>query len=226
MFNKILQFVAPQVCAGCKETLTSGEQVLCTGCRHELPLTNFHIVNSATVLNLFYGRLLLQQATSLLYYEKKGSVRNIVHGLKYHGNEKLGSFLGKWLGGDLAELPQWHEIDVVIPVPIHGIRLRERGYNQLTAFGKEIAACLQADFREDVLIKTMNTQRQSQRKRADRNNMVEAPFALKPNHTMAGKHILLVDDVITTGMTLEKCGIELMKIPDVKLSIATMAIAM
>lgn len=212
-------------CMGCNSTLTGGETELCTTCRHQIPETHFHTHNDPAVQKVFYGRLPLQLATSLFYFEKKGPVQKLLHQLKYKGKEKLSAFIGNWLGGQLATLDAYQDIDIIVPVPIHPKKLRIRGYNQVAGFGKSLSTYLNASYQDDVLLKSKNTKTQVFKGRFTRSDEVYGAFYIKEPNDLAGKHILLVDDIITTGATLEACGIELLKIPNITLSIATMAIA-
>ncbi|MEZ4858523.1 MAG: phosphoribosyltransferase family protein [Flavobacteriaceae bacterium] len=174
--------------------------------------------------NIFYGRFPLENATALVMFQKKGSTQEILHNLKYRGQKEIATFFGKWLGAELAQHPNYKEIDMVIPVPLHKRKLKKRGYNQVTGFGIEIAKSLDVPFREDLLVKVSQTETQVFKKRLSRFETDEV-FALKNAESIINKHILLVDDIVTTGATLEKCATQLLKNKDVKLSIATMAIA-
>ncbi|MGY0391481.1 ComF family protein [Bizionia sp. KMM 8389] len=176
-------------------------------------------------MKVLYGRIPIELGTALLRYEKKGATQNLIHNLKYKGFEEIGTFLGSWLGSELQKIPAYQDIDMVIPVPLHKKKLRKRGYNQVTKFGKELANYLDAEYVDDVLIKVSNTSSQVTKNRLTRwLSNVEVFKAVNTNR-IHNKHILLVDDIITTGATLEACGLELLKSKQVKISIATMAIA-
>ena len=225
MWQSLRYFLFPKACLACSEILQSSEYLICTRCRHYLPLTQFHQYNEQVIQKVFYGRLKLEEATSLLYFEKKGPVQSLLHNLKYNGKESISSFLGDWLGHELAELPNYKSIDVVIPVPIHPEKKKKRGYNQVAGFGIALSKHLDATYMDTVLIKSKNTKTQVFKGRFSRSDEVLDAFSITENQTLTGKHILLVDDILTTGATLEACAIQLLKIPKIKLSIATMAIA-
>lgn len=225
MFSSVRTLLFPDYCTACETPLQSGEKFLCTSCRHQVPETNFHLYNDAAMKKVFYGRLNLQLATSLFYFEKKGPVQKLMHGLKYKGKEHIGQVLGEWLGTSLAILPQYQTIDVVIPVPLHPKKMKKRGYNQVSAFAKALSTHLNAQYDDAVLVKSKNTQTQVFKGRFTRSDEVLNAFSITDTQRFAGKHILLVDDIITTGATIEACGIELLKIPNITLSITTMAIA-
>ncbi|WP_232817798.1 ComF family protein [Winogradskyella tangerina] len=221
----MLNLFFPKVCEACNNVLTDNELVVCLTCRHHLPVTNFHFEESNAVEKTLYGRVKLENATALLHFSKKGIVQQLLHNLKYRGHEQISGFLGKWMASELKSIPSYQNIDVVIPVPLYKIKLRKRGYNQVTKFGKEIAKSLNAEFNEDALIKTKPTKTKVFKGRSSRWQNDGSVFALSENATLKGKHILLVDDIITTGATVEACATELLKIDNVKLSLATMAIA-
>jgi len=224
VIKNLLNLFFPKVCESCNGILGDNEQVVCTSCRHHLPVTNFHFENSETVKKTVYGRVKLENATALFHFSKKGMVQQLLHNLKYRGHEQIGSFLGQWLGQELSTLDAYGAIDVVIPVPLHRSKLRKRGYNQVAKFGKEIAKALNAEYNESVLIKTKSTKTQVFKKRLLRWND-KALFDISENQSLKGKHILLVDDIITTGATVEACALVLLKIDNITLSVATMAIA-
>lgn len=223
--KNLLNLFFPLVCEACINVLADNELVLCTSCRHHLPVTNFHFDNTEAVKKVLYGRVKLENASALLHFTKKGIVQQILHNLKYRGHEDIGEFFGKWFGAELATLEAYKTIDVVIPVPLYKTKLRKRGYNQVTKFGKEIAKALHADFIDTVLIKTKSTKTQVFKGRLTRWNDDGALFDISEDQSLTGKHILLVDDIITTGATVEACATVLLKIDNIKLSLATMAIA-
>lgn len=224
MLSHVLDLFFPKVCEACSNLLNDGECIVCTSCRHELPVTNFHMNHTDTVKKILYGRVRLEHATALLHFSKKGLVQQLMHRLKYKGHEHIGLFFGDWLGFELAQTETFKTVDVVIPVPLHKKRFRERGYNQVTKFGKAIAKALNADFVDDVLLKSKITKTQVFKNRLKRISSSESSFILSDFELLTGKHILLVDDIITTGATIEDCASTLIQIPNVKLSLASMAI--
>lgn len=225
MVKNLLNLFFPMVCEACNNVLADNELVICTKCRHDLPVTNFHLENSETVKKVVYGRVKLEQATALLYFSKKGVVQQLLHNLKYRGHKDISGFLGKWLGAELKTIEAYKQIDVVVPVPLYKTKLRQRGYNQVEQFGKAIAEALSVDYNDSVLIKTKSTKTKVFEGRLTRWSDEGAVFAISDYSTLKGKHILLVDDIITTGATVEACATELLKIDNIKLSLATMAIA-
>ncbi len=225
MLSALKNLFFPTLCAACQEILGGGEHIVCTNCRHQLPETQFHRYNDQAVQKVFYGRLPISMGTALFYFEKKGPVQQLLHRLKYKGQENIGAFLGNWLGEELALDSLYATVEAIIPVPLHPKKKRKRGYNQVSAFARTLASHLHCVCREDVLLKSKNTKTQVFKGRMTRSDEVFEAFYIKPDSDLEGKHILLVDDILTTGATLEACGLELLKIPNIKLSIATMAIA-
>ena len=225
MLKDLVNIFFPKICEACKSPLRDNESVVCTICRHDLPITNFHFENSEAVKKVLYGRVKLENATALLHFSKKGIVQELLHNLKYRGHEDIGVFFGQWLGGEIKTVMAYNSIDVVIPVPLHKRKLRKRGYNQVTKFGIAISEALQCDFSESCLVKTKHVKTQVFKDRITRFDDANTRFTLQNSEQLTGKHILLVDDIITTGATIEACTLLLSAIEGVKISVATMAIA-
>lgn len=224
MIINLLNLFFPKVCLGCNSYLGDNESYICMSCRHQLPLTNFHLDNNQTLKNVFFGRVKLEQATAVLHFSKKGIVQQLMHNLKYKGHQDVGLFLGKWLGEELKTIEAYQTIDVVVPVPLHRSKLHKRGYNQVDKFGQEIAKALNVEYNTGVLQKTIFTKTQVFKDRLLRTSGNIATFSISENLTLRGKHILLVDDIITTGATIESCANALLNIEGVKISIAAMSI--
>ncbi|WP_299337497.1 ComF family protein [uncultured Psychroserpens sp.] len=224
MIKNLLNLFFPQVCSACSNHLSDNELHICTTCRHQLPLTNFHEDRDNAVHKILYGRVKLEHATALVHFSKKGIVQQLMHNLKYRGQEDIGKFLGEWLGEELKAIPSYHTIDVVVPVPLHKTKLKSRGYNQVDKFGMALALALNAEFNTEVLIKTTNTKTQVFKDRLKRNASEKSNFQIINGASLQHKHVLLVDDIITTGATVEDCANRLLEVEGVKLSLATMAI--
>ncbi|MGB0897099.1 MAG: ComF family protein [Flavobacteriaceae bacterium] len=220
---QLLNLFFPNVCVGCKNVLATQEQVLCVHCLHDLPVTNLHVNDSKLIKKVFYGVVNFQHATALFYYPKKGPVRQMIHHLKYKNQKHISAYLGKWLGTELTSNNHYNTIDVVIPVPLHRKRMRQRGYNQVEGFAKELAQSLNADYSDNILLRNKNTSTQTLKNRLTRWRNVQTIFEVSDTQSLQDKHILLVDDVITTGATIKACAKELQRINNVKLSLAVMA---
>jgi len=223
IINDINSILLPPLCFGCNAQLSRGEYLLCTVCRHDLPLTDHNFREENAVDRIFYGRVPIIKAASFLYFSDKSMVKNLLHYLKYKNQEKIGDFLGDWFGREIV-MHQPPKIDVVLPVPLHPKKLKKRGYNQVERFGKQLSAHLQAQYLDSVLIKTQNTKTQTKKNRLARWKNNQRLFELKNPETIHNKTVLLVDDVITTGATIEACANTLLQIPKVKLYVATMAV--
>lgn len=224
MVINLLNLFFPKLCLGCQNYLTDNEQHICITCRHQLPLTNFHFDKANAVHKMMYGRAQLEQATALLHFSKKGLVQQLMHNLKYRGHEVISEILGEWLGEELKNSQDYKSIDVVIPVPLHKSRQKQRGYNQVDKFGKALANALDADYNSEILVKTSATKTQVFKDRINRSATIKANFTLANYESIKHKHVLLVDDIITTGSTIEACANTLSTIEGLKLSIAMMAI--
>ena len=174
--------------------------------------------------DIFFGRFPVENATALLHFEKRGITQHILHNLKYKGQENISAFFGKWLGQELDDIPEYKNIDMVIPVPLHKQKFKIRGYNQVAGFGKEIALALNVDYRDDILLKVSKTSSQVFKSRFLR-VQEEGVFTVENTSEIENKHILLVDDIVTTGATLENCALQLLKSDGCKLSLATIALA-
>ncbi len=213
----------PERCVICDKQLLKDEKIICVVCRHELPLTGFTHEPDNEMERSFTGRSKIQSATALLYFYKKGSVQKLIHELKYRGHQEIGAFLGKWLGEEIKSSKRFEIPDMIVPVPLHQKKLKKRTYNQVSEFGKSISEILNIPFVEGVLKRNIYTETQTYKHRTDRFQNTRNIFEVNNLGAYHGKHILLIDDVLTTGATLEACCNELQKITEIKISIATMA---
>lgn len=215
----------PDLCAACGESLVANEKLICTQCRLNLPYTNFHQQPDNIVAQQFWGKIKLQAAYALFYFGKGGKVQNLVHALKYKGQWEVGELLGQMAGAQLVKNEIFKSVDVVIPVPLHKKRLKQRGYNQAECFARGIALQLNAEMVTNSLLRPTATETQTHKSRFERFDNMRDVFVIKYPEKLENKHVLLVDDVVTTGSTLEACGIKLLEIEGVKLSVATIAYA-
>lgn len=223
MFTSLKNLLFPKVCLGCESFLESNEDVLCTKCRHELPLTNYHLEPENELMKKFYGRIDLQFGAAMVYYHKRGIVHGLIHNLKYYKHQEIGTFLGNWYAEDLKTLPITTTFDAIIPVPLHKKRLRERGYNQVETFGKALSENLKIAYDDTILVRNIYSKTQTQKNFLGRTDVKQDIFGVNFTEENHGKHFLLIDDVITTGSTLEACARALQKIPASKLSIISIA---
>jgi ComF family protein len=173
----------------------------------------------------FYGKIPVEHVSALFYFHKKGIVQEIIHGLKYHGHQEVGTVIGEWISEELILLPISTHFDAVIPVPLHKKRLRERGYNQVTNFGIAIANKLEINYNDLLLQRNVYSKTQVKKDLLGRTSVIDSLFGVTFTENDHNKHFLLIDDVLTTGATLEACGRALLKIPGAKISIVCMAMS-
>jgi ComF family protein len=225
MLKSILNLFFPPICTGCKALLLANENIICTTCRHEIPLTNHHLLKENEAFKKFYGRIDIVHASALFYFHKKGIVQELIHNLKYRGHEEIGVLIGEWYIEDLKKIKSLENADAIIPVPLHPKKLRSRGYNQVTQFGKTLSKGLNIRYEDHILIRTKHTKTQSKKTLLGRTENIESLFDVKFSEKDHQKHFIIIDDIITTGSTLEACCRALLKIPEVKISIICMAMA-
>ena len=224
MLSYLKDFISlfyPEVCLSCGEGLTNQEEFICTACMYKLPKTNFHTQPDNILYKTFYGRAELNAAAAYCHYQKGNMVQDLVHELKYNGKKELGTYLGKWYGQDLKQSPAFEKIDVIVPVPLHKRKLRKRGYNQSAYFAYGLAHGMGAACIENALIRVKNTETQTKKSRYSRWENVKDIFGVANKEALAGKHVLLVDDIITTGATIEACVQALKDVPLASLSVAS-----
>lgn len=228
-FNTVIQdftmFLFPNVCIHCGTILHKGENYICINCRSELPFTDYEAYPKNPIEKLFRGRIPLQYASATLFYRKKGVVQKLIQQLKYKDNPSVGEFIAQLTLDKLEHSNRFTVPDAIVEVPLHPKKLKKRGYNQLDLFAKVLAQHYTIPIFHDVLVKTQNTQSQTKKSKWHRLAKLEEKFMLKDSQKIEGKHLLLVDDVITTGATLEACGLELLKAPNIRLSIISMSIS-
>lgn len=224
MLRSLFNLLFPKACNGCDGLLLESEDVICTACRHDMPFTLHHLNPENETFKKFYGRLPLEHASAFVYFHKEGMVQQMIHNLKYRRQQDVGRFLGQLYAEDLKTVEALKDVTDIIPVPMHPKKLRQRGYNQVAEFGKALAEGLGKNYNEAILVKKVHTQTQTKKNLAARAAIANA-FDVNYTDADSKKHFLLIDDVITTGSTLEACGRELLKIPGAKVSIVTMAYA-
>ncbi|SDD61469.1 comF family protein [Pricia antarctica] len=225
ILNDINSVLMPRVCFGCTAHLIRGEELICTLCRNDMPLTEYNFNDENPVDRIFYGRINIKKASSFLFFSENGNVQRLIHNLKYKNQECVSRFLGDWYGqllkgtGELAKT-----IDMVVPVPLHPKKLRRRGYNQVAGFAQKLAHHLGAEYVDNILIKTANTKTQTKKGRIGRWQDDTALYTLSNADYLKNKNILLVDDVITTGATMEICAQTLQQATGTTIYLTSMAV--
>lgn len=214
----------PKTCVTCHLPLVEGELCLCTSCLNDLPLTHGEDRTDNEVSRLFWGIYPIQYATALFFYRKGSRYHNILHEIKYRGNTRLAHLMGYYLGKELSHTA-FQNIDFIIPVPLHPKKQRQRGYNQSECIARGIAEALRKPVQTRALIRTVYSPSQTRRGRWDRFENVSGIFETKDSDTLENRHILIVDDVITTGATIDACIEALIAVPGIKISIAALGIS-
>lgn len=217
--------IYPNICYSCGKGLAKGEKHICSFCRYKLPVTNYHLQRDNPVEKMFWGRVELRAAASLYFFRKGNRVQRLIHQLKYKGKKGIGETLGQFMGNTLPSSPEFQCIDTVIPVPLHPAKKLKRGYNQCDPIAEAAADGLNAEVQIQNLFRNIKSKTQTKKSRYKRWQNVEGIFQLRKPELIENKTILLIDDVITTGSTLEACTQALTKIPGTQVCIATVACA-
>jgi ComF family protein len=214
----------PNLCLACGKSLPVKQNHICINCQYKLPETAFYKHRENAFTERFWGRIDLVSAASLYHFSKGGRVQQLIHHLKYEGKKEIGIRLGQLYGFQLNSTELFSDIDMIVPVPLHPKKKHFRGYNQSAMFAKGLSESMKKPWR-NALKRVAHSTTQTQKGRMERFENVENAFSVNDPQSLAGKHILLVDDVITTGATLEACALKLLAISEVKISMATIAIA-
>ena len=225
MLNDFIALIFPHVCVSCGKSLYKNEQSICTYCAYYLPKTNFHLVHDNPIVKIFWGRVPIYSAAAFYGFNKGGKVQHLIHQLKYKGQQHIGVSVGKLYGYELKYCEDFNAVDTIIPVPLHPKRQKKRGYNQSDCFAEGLAESMNVKADLKTLYRALESETQTKKSRFSRWQNVESIFQLRNADALEGKHVLLVDDVITTGATLEACAQTLLQVPGVKVSIVCMAYA-
>lgn len=221
----LIHLLYPRLCEGCAKPLLTAEQVLCTGCHAHLPKTEYHDINDNDTALRLAGRIPFQYATSFAYFTNDGLLQHLMHGLKYKGRKEIGIYLGRQFGIDLSGSTWATGIDFILPVPLSRRKEASRGYNQSALIAKGMSDTLNIPVLYDTLLRTRHTESQTQKSRAERIDNMKDAFTIHNQQLLAHKHVLIIDDVLTTGATIEACALALKDVPDVKISIASIGLA-
>ena len=225
ILTDLLNIIYPNLCVTCGEILMRGEQCLCLSCLYNVPKTNYHTQRDNPLEERFWGKISAFRGTAFFFFNKGSVFQKLLHDLKYKNNKKLGYVLGKYAGADLLNCPDFSTIDTIVPVPLHPKRLKQRGYNQSEWIGKGLSEMMNKPQNTENLIRVKENVSQTQKSVYERYENTEGIFALNDEKLFEGQHILLVDDVLTTGSTLEACVQVLLKTENIKISIFTLAVA-
>jgi len=224
-FIDLIDLMFPDLCVVCGRNLLRNEHQLCLLCLHDIPKTNYHLINENPVEKRFWGKVPVYRATAYFFFQKGSSSQKLLHLLKYKGNKEIGELMGKYAAIDLLDSPDFATIDLIIPVPLHPKKYKLRGYNQSEWIGRGLSTILNKPIDTTSVIRVRENATQTKKTVFERFENTEGIFELNDKTSLAGKHVLLVDDVLTTGSTLEACVQALLQTPGIKISIFTLAVA-
>lgn len=225
LLSGLLDLFYPDLCGTCRQRTALRPEGICTHCLMSLSRTNFHLQAINPITSIFTGRVQVTSATAFLYFEKHGLTQHLLHLLKYRNAPETGRLLGRIAGKDLMEGSFLEDIDVMIPVPLHPDKLKLRGYNQSDWIGMGLNEVTGIPLSRDMLLRSTYNESQTRKSRYERYENVLGIFEIPDPDLLTGKHILLVDDVITTGSTLESCISRLLEVPETRVSVFCMAFA-
>ncbi|MCK5821550.1 MAG: ComF family protein [Bacteroidales bacterium] len=225
ILRDFLDLFLPRTCAACNRALNPWEEEICQLCLMQLPISNYHMDHNNPVAQVFWGRVRLEQASTWFIYMRGSRFQNLLHRLKYEHRPRIGIAMGKNYGYQLKHSGIYEIPHLIIPVPLHPKRQRSRGYNQSEVISRGLSIALEIPVRLDILLRTVHTKTQTAKTRAERYQNVSGKFQVNNHEAIQNKHILLVDDVITTGATIEACAEELLKIEGTRLSVIGVAYA-
>ena len=225
LLKSLVNLLFPRVCAACGNILLEGEDSVCTTCRFLLPKTGYENNPDNPLAQMFYGQMPFHAVMAEFFFSKTGKVQHLIHGLKYHHCRENGIFLGQEIGKSLLKAPDYQGIDFIIPIPLHPKKEKLRGYNQSLVIAEGIHEIMNVPIAEKSLVRSVFTDTQTKKSREERYQNVKDIFELKKPEQLQGKHVLLVDDVLTTGATLMSAGKALLHAEGIKISVATVACA-
>ena len=215
----------PNLCVACGENLVRGEQFVCLRCLNEIPKTNYHLVKGNPVEKRFWGKAPIENGAAYFFFEKGSKFQHLLHELKYKGNKEIGELMGKYAAADFYHSAEYQTLDVIVPVPLHPKKEAKRGYNQSEWICKGISEVTNIPLSISNLVRVQENTTQTKKTVFERFENVKGIFEVQNPTEFSGKHVLLVDDVLTTGSTIEACMHALQKNSDVKISVFTLAVA-
>lgn len=225
IWNDLWELFFPRSCVLCGKRLLMGEEHLCFQCLSGLPRTQMYLQAENEVEKCFWGKLPVERASAFLYYTKGGDVRKLLFNFKYYGNSSLGRFLGAWMASELLPSGFFEDMDCVVPVPLHPKKEKKRGFNQSEVLAEGIATVVGIPVAKHLLLRNQYTETQTRKGNYDRWMNVKDVFEVSDIASLKGKHVLLVDDVMTTGATMVACADAMSEIPGLRISVLALALA-
>lgn len=225
LWSGFLHLLYPELCVACGAAIPAGESCFCFRCQLHLSASDMYKTRENEFTERLWGRLLLESGAAMYYFTRKSPIQQALHQLKYHNQPDIGVKIGRMFGQKLKTSAMFNSVQAVVPVPLHPKKERLRGYNQSAMFAQGISESLEVPVLNKALVRRMFTETQTKKKRMERFSNVDDVFEVARPAQLEGKHLLLVDDVLTTGATLEVCGQALLNVPNTRLSMATIAIA-
>ncbi len=223
IFHSLLHLFFPKTCCGCGTVLLSENILFCIYCQASMPVTCFEFFPTNPIEKIFWGRVVVEAASAHLYFTTGSSVQRSLHLLKYKGKKEIGIYFGKCMSTALIHSRRFSECEMIIPLPLFAEREKKRGFNQATLIATGLSLQLKIPVVEDVVVRVKRTDTQTHKSRIQRWKNMESTFEIREPLKIMGRHVLLVDDVVTTGASLEACARVLQNIPGVKISIACLA---
>lgn len=224
LLHSLAHLFVPRGCIVCSRILLEGEHLVCTECRWEMPMTHTWNERHNPIREKLHSLFMAEQGCALFYYQKKSGYDDLIHRFKYGGKASLSLALGRWFGEELKHSGWYEEIDIILPVPLHPFRKIKRGYNQSEYIARGIGKSLDKKVRTNNLIRKRHNRSQTHHRSTERWDNVAGIFGVRKPGNLSGKHILLVDDVLTTGATLESCAEALRtEVQDIRISAVTLA---
>lgn len=221
--KNLVELFFPECCVNCHRIVEEPKFYLCYLCISEIPLTHYSFYRNNPLEISFKGRVELVSGASLMYFEKGGLVQKMLHEIKYRQKPAIASFFGKWLGAEMLASKRFESVDMILPLPLHKDKKKQRGYNQSEYFGKALAETMGKEYRDDLLLRLAGAESQTNKDRSDRMRTIDNEYMVTDGNFLIKRHVMIVDDIITSGATLQACSAAFLSLPDIRLSFASIA---
>lgn len=225
IFNGFIDTLFPRICPVCNNVLLSHEKHICTKCRIDIPITRYHMQEFNAMEQLFAGKTPIEKAVGYFFYEKGNPYSNILHNIKYRNNPQLGQYVAKLFAQELLSRDIFRDIDCIIPVPLHHRKKIQRGYNQSEYIAKGFSEVFDIPVHNNIIIAHKSHESQTNKGIYERWLNTQNIFSAQDTQVLENKHVLIVDDVVTTGATLLSAALTIASVPNIKISLATLGVA-